>query len=373
MFKLFISESSLENFILDEQDKNVAPQDNWYKILQKQKSIYILFDKNIEYSELSIDDAQTNPLFLLQQSGKEFVDTTNYLKDIYNHPQRVLENPCGAFILDIDKEKADDIQKKYGVICQSAKSIDGSFWKSIVYNAHISISKNDKDHSWSEFLKGVNNLPSNSLLIIDRYLFSYENDYKTTLEDGVCNLFEVLKSLLPDTFSMSEDYHILLIFDGKELKETKNSKYLFGDEVNHSSDECFEKLAKILTSKKKELNRNYNIIFELVSLTSDNYGYSETHNRRILTNYCIIRADHLLKAFKDNKGTCGQNIDSDTLFSIGIDNEKSDMPEKAHTDLLNSLKDTFDYARGDAAPNYKYALNKNAGKSIKDLVNRFFL
>lgn len=373
MFKLFISESSLENFILDEQDKDVAQQDNWYKILQKQKVIYVLSDKNIDYSNLSTEQAQINPLFLLLQSGKDFVDTTHYLNDIDNNPQRVLENPCGAFLLDIDKTKADDIQKKYGVICQSTGSIDGSFWKSNVYNAHISISKDEKDHSWNEFLKGINILPSNSLLVIDRYLFSYENDSKTSLEDGIDNLFDILKAILPDTFSKSEDYHILLIFDGKELNEPKNSKCLFGDESIHSNDECFEKLAKTLMSKKKELNRNYNILFEIVSLTSDNYGYADTHNRRILTNYCIIRADHLLKAFKDNKGTCAQNIDSDTLFSTGIDKGKSDMPEKAHTDLLTSLKKALDYARGEAAPNYKYALNKNVGKSIKDLINRLFL
>ncbi len=374
MFKLFISESSLEDFILNEQDKNVAQQDNWYKILQKQKNIYVLFDKNIDYSNLSVEEAQINPLFLLLQSGKEFIDSTSYLKDIENHSKNVLDNPCGAFLLDIDKTKADDIQKKYGVICQSTNSLNGSFWKSDIYNAHISISPNDKSHSWEEFLKGINSIPSNSLLIIDRYLFSYENDYKTTLEDGINNLFSILNSLLPDSFSKSEDYHVMLIFDGKELIEIKNSKFLFGDNSVHNIDECFAKLAKLISSKKKDLKRDYNILFELVSLTSDNFGYSDTHNRRILTNYCIIRADHLLKAFKNNLGTCEQNIDCDTLFSTGIDkNTKSDAPEKAHSSLLTALRSVFDYAKGDAAPNYKYALNKNGEKSIKDLVNRLFL
>lgn len=371
MFKIFISASSLENFILNEQNKNDDDKDNWYKIIQKQKNIYILDDKNISNSNLSVEEAQKNPLFLLSLGNKNLEDRTDYITDIYNNSQLVLENPCGAFLLDVDKSKADEIQKKYGVICQSTSSLNGSFWKSDIYNAHISVYPNDKSHSWEDFLRGVNKLPSNSLLIIDRYLFTYENDYKTTLEDGVDNLFSILNAILPNDFS--DNYHVLLIFDGEELSETKNTQILFRDNSIHSKEDSFKKLSKLLDSRKKLLKKNYNVIFELVSLSSKNYGYSETHNRRILTNYCIVRVEHLLKAFKNKSGTCEQFIDCDTLFSVGIEkNTKSDAPQKAHSNLLMSLKDAFILAKGNADVNYLYAFNKNSDLSIKNLVNRLF-
>jgi len=374
MFKIFIAESSLENLLLEESSKKADEQNYWYKILEKQKNVYVLFNKGVDYDSLSPEEAQLNPLFLFQQGGKTLVNKSDFIETVTLCPERVLDEPCGAYLLDIAPEKAKDIQNKYGVICQSVDSLDGNFWTSDIYNAHPVINEHDSEHNWEQILRGLDNMPSNSLLVIDRNLFNREDKYKTTIQDGIDNLFSILKSVLPKSFSRFKEYHILVIFDGSELDHIKNTRILFeGDQSSHTFDDAFGKLAKIINSRKKELAFSDNVIIELLSLTKDNIGYEYTHNRRILSNYYVIRVDHLLKAFKNNRGSCPQNIDCETLFATGVEKlSKSDTPEKAHAISLNNLKEALDQARGDAAPNYHYAMNKNTGKSIKELQNRLF-
>ena len=374
MFKIFISESSLENLLLEESSKKTDEQNYWYKILERQKNIYVLFNKGIDYDSLSIEEAQLNPLFIFQQGGKTLVNESDYIEAVTLNPERTLDEPCGAFLLDIAPEKAKEIQNKYGVICQSVDSLDGNFWTSDIYNAHPVISENDSEHSWEQILQGLDNMPSNAILIIDRNLFNREDKYKTTIQDGIDNLFSILKSVLPKSFSPFKDFHVLVIFDGSELEHAKNTRILFeGDQNPHSFEETFKELAKTINRRKKDLSTSYTLTIELLSITKDNIGYEYTHNRRVLSNYFMIRVDHLLKAFKNNLGSCPQRIDCETLFATGLERlSKSDTPEKEHANLLKDLKKALDDARGAAAPNYHYAINKNTGKSVKELQNRLF-
>jgi len=374
MFKIFISETSLENLLLEESSKKPDEQNYWYKILEKQKNVYVLLNRGVDYESLSIEEAQLDPLFMFQQGGKRLVDKSDFIEAVTLNPEIVLNEPCGAYLLDIDSQKARDIQNKYGVICQSADSLDGAFWTSDIYNAHPVINEKDSEHSWEQILRGLDNMPSNSLLVIDRNLFNREDKFKTTIQDGIDNLFSILRSVLPKSFSPFKDFHILVIFDGSELNHIKNTRLLFGDNnTSHSVEETFKELAKIINRKKRELSTSYPVVIELLSLTKDNIGYEYTHNRRVLSNYFVIRVDHLLKAFKNNEGSCPQNIDCETLFATGVERlSKSDTPEKAHAILLDNLKKALDQARGDAAPNYRYALNKNTEKTVKELQNRLF-
>lgn len=374
MFKIFISETSLENLLLEESSKKPDEQNYWYKILEKQKNVYVLLNRGVDYESLSIEEAQLDPLFMFQQGGKRLVNKSEFIEAVTLNPERTLDEPCGAYLLDIDSNKANEIQNKFGVICQSVDSLDGKFWTSEKYNAHPIISENDTEHSWEQILRGMDNMPSNSLLVIDRNLFNKEDIFKTTIQDGIENLFSILKSVLPKSFSPFKEYHVLVIFDGATLNHIKNTKVLFGDDgTAHTIEETFKELAKIINKKKKELAVNYPLTIELLSITSDNIGYEYTHNRRVLSNYFMVRAEHLLKAFKGGKGSCPQNIDCETLFATGVDRlSKSDSPEKAHANLLKAIKEALDQARGDAAPNYRYALNKNTEKSVKELQNRLF-
>lgn len=351
MFKVFISANSLEKLCIDEMGKDIKEMSSWFLILTKQNVIYL--DKSI-YDDLDYDD----PLFTFSESYQVELkeSSVDYNQIITQKPEYVLSEPQGAFLLDVNEDIAGLIQKAFGVICQSTCNLNDCC---IAEPEHkMTLFSEETEHSWKELFEDTS-MPSNALVIIDRYIFGYDGKVKSGYRDGIINIEKILSNVLPPVLSC--DYHVLILFDEKQ----SNDKYF---DIN--------KIGLILEDYKKDhLKRPYNIDIELFSVSSKAYNYEDTHNRRIISNYFICSADHLLKAFrKDGRAVCNQDIRLEYSYSYGL-KDKSDPAVKTINYLLNQISDMRKdgiketESNGDNASEYS-AMSDNTTIAIRDLKNR---
>lgn len=352
MFKVFISAESLEKICIEEMSKDLKDQSSWFVILTKQNIIYL--DKNI-YEHLDYSD----PLFTFSESYQiEFKKSeVNYNEILKDKPEAVLNEPQAAFLLDVKEDAAEMIQKEYGVICQSTEDL--TLCKLAASDVKLTLFTGSIEHSWKELFDDGTKMPSNALIIIDRYIFGYEGKAKSGYNDGIENIERILLNVLPSTLNC--DYHVLILFDEKQ-----------------SSDRNFDlsKVDLMLECFKRDyLKRPYNIDIELFSVSSKAYNYECTHNREIISNYFISSADHLLKAFrKDGRAICNQDLRLEYLYSHGL-RDRSDSAVKTMDYLLSKFSEMKQHGieeeetASENASQYKAML---AGKSIpiRDIKNR---
>ena len=274
MFSVFISAKSLENICIQEMCKSDQEKSEWFLLLTKQNVIYL--DKNI-YNEWEYGD----PLFVFSESYQVEFKPANadYNSIVSTRPDSLLDEPQGAFLLDIDKETADTLQNKYGIVCQSTNDLDRC--PLLEPACMFSLTASEKDHSWKELFNNENKIPSNSIIIVDRYLFGFEKVHRSGYYDGLTNIKEILRSVLPESLSCS--YQVLILFDSNQ--STSDNYYNFDDLANNLDD------------FKKSLCKPYEINIEIFSVSKGCFNYDETHNRKIISNYFICSAEHLIKAF----------------------------------------------------------------------------
>ena len=355
MLKVFISASSLKRLCLNEMSLPSKEQSSWFILLTKQNVIYL--DKDI-CQDWNCDD----PLFMFSQSYQITLKEApgDYNADLEKNPQDILKHPHDAFLLDIDKTKADTIQSQYGVVCQS--TMDLSYCAVSEKGCHFSLNKGENTHTWSELFADKERVPANSIIIVDRYLFGYEGKLRSGYRDGVNNIKQILSSALPDNVNC--DFHVLVIFDA-----------LSSTDLNFNLDAVAKELEDF---KINILKRPYPVEIELFSVSSKNPQYGETHNRRILSNYYIVTADHLLKAFRrDGSSITTQNLNLDYSFSEGL-RDRSDMPQKRIDYLVDKLKALFssacdDIINGEAhSSEYVYYINGQLD-TLGHLKNRLIL
>ena len=356
MFRVFISAASLEKLCLEEMLKDRSQQNSWFLLLSKQNIIYL--DKNI-YDEWEYGDT----LFTFSESYQiDFQHSTiNYNTLAKESPESLLTEPQGAFLLDIDKETAKTIQEKYGLICQSTEDLNDCLLSS--NECKFTLFKNMNNHSWKELFEKGSKVPSNALIIVDRYIFGWENKLKSGCVDGVENIKQIMKAVLPTTLSC--DYHVLILFDSSS-----------------SSDRDFElkKVAQQLEKYKTQvLKRSYNIIIELFSVTYKCANYDDTHNRKIISNYFIGSAEHLLKAFKNNgDAICSQDIRIEFAYSHGLI-DYSDSAISSINHLLKQFHEMHDKGINEYdnatenASEYVVMCGTNTSSTVHDIKNRLIL
>lgn len=256
-------------------------------------------------------------------------------------------------IINTDREEAEKLSTRYGIICLP---LDSPLSENSLFQEGIekSVERGEDNSGWDQVLAGNLAYPSNAIIFIDRYMFANDS-HQITSQHGVANVFEVLDSVLPKKLDIS--YHVLLAFDASTL----------------DSDNDFRSMAQKVNKLKRQLNRPYTIEIELVSIDK-NYlpNYDETHNRRIISNYFIVRLDRSLKAFDNAKSLYSQTIWLDWLGSKGIIRQKnSDTPYKAQRKYLKELrKAVASLQRVQDQQAILFAQNANLNISIKDIKNR---
>lgn len=317
MFIVYTTEDNLSRLCSEEDN-------SWYKIIMKIQEVVISTNSPDE-----IWDASNPYLAALHRAGVKIDSENAFIEQIKTtSPNNVLEDPCGAYLLDIDEKQALDIQTKYGVICQPLASS-----KNILITKGWTINTaDDKPHNW-EYIFENQNCPINSVVIVDRYFFSSE--VGESISDSLLNLRQILNALLPQ-HSKDNILQVSLIFDYTTVRE--------------KDDITFKGLAEKVNKIKRSV-RDYAYDLELISMDANCYLYEETHDRRIIANFSITEATHKLKAFQENNGvSCNQQIIFKRLFEEGLD-DKSSVPALSHKKSLEKLTE---------------AVNKESNKSLID-------
>ena len=317
MFKVCISDAAYQRLVSAEEQKGTAGRSNLYKLLKQQ------------------------PVQLLTASDNERYRT---------HPEEVLKNPSALHILDMTHTEALAIQKTYGVMCMSSDCPDISPLID-VNDIHISNERERLGRGWDSVLDSVEKLPSNALLLTDRYLFAFRSP---DAGDGLSNIHDILNELLPQQFS-GGDYHVTVVFDDM----SKHKSYTF--------DEIATKLNRI----KTQLRRDYPIMMEVLGVTPDSSIYNKLHNRLIISNYYLVEAGHKLAAFNHDKGTARQTLLPMTLFTESSINGTSTPPLKAIDQTLSSLRDfSKSLSRLTDHSVYLYAVNGQRMEKCLGIRNR---
>ena len=341
MFRIFIEETILKQVIDSESQKPEATRSYLYKVMRRLKKLYV-----------SADEPDKDWAEGLKQQHGIIADygKSDYIKGIKEHPETVLQNPSSLFILDIPIVDVNNIRISYGVLCLSgenpniAQLIDTN-------DEHTTDDNEPLGNGWSTVLKSVKNLPSNALLLTDRYLFSA---YSQKAGNGIDNVRSILDALLPTKFL--GEYHIAIVFDN----ESKNEKYT-----------SFNEIATLLNKVKQGLHRDYPINMEVLGITPDCDLYNELHNRRIISNYYIIKVEHKLAAFNGNRGTCMQTITPQTLFTIDSLNRNSTPPLKAIDHAIADIRNfSLSVSKTDDSSDYYYALNGKLMEKCTGIKNR---
>ena len=316
MFKVYISESTYKSIT----GSATAGQSYLGKLLKQQ------------------------PLLLLKEA-----DTRRYKE----HPENVLKNPSALYILDITTAEALAIQKMYGVMCLSSDNPDISPLVDVNDYFKPSTEKR-KFKGWDRVLDSVERLPSNALVLMDRYLFASRNKNKG---DGLINVRQILNELLPWEFG-GGDYHITIVFS----VEDKHSSY------------SFTEIASKLNSIAHQLRSGYDIMVEVFGITDKCTLYDDSHDRQIISNYYLVEASHKLAAFNpEDKGTVSQSIIPWNLFTEESLNGKSSAPLESVHQVIADFNNFYKALSNEAEHNtYLYAVNGERMKRCMGIGNRLF-
>ena len=328
MFKVFIAEIILKNIIQAESQRPNHSRSNLFKILKSAKNLYV-----------AMDAPDSTWIKQLKDNYGLVADTTRteYIKKIPTKPESVLKNPSSLFILDIPITEAKKIQVEYGVMCRSG--MDTNISSLIDINDEHTTDKNEPlGRGWDMVLDSVESLPSNALILTDRYLFKTTN---AKYGNGFDNVRSILSELLPKELSTS--YHVTVIFDKDSIDPLYN----------------FQTIAKRLNDIKDEFKRPYPIMMEVLGMTEDNETYYHLHNRRIVSNYFVVKVDYSLAAFNKTVGTADQTIIPQVLFTEDSLNRRSTAPLKSMMQIVNALR-KFSNSLSSPYPkhdSYYYAVN----------------
>ncbi len=320
MLAIYTTEDILTAIYQDQEHR----YDGWYEFITKTRpSLNVLLKEGTDY-----DDNDYNPVFMfhkdfdieVEPEYAEDIEGESYLSQVSALTIDDIAKPCSVFILDVDKATAKSVSDKYGVICHSLEDTPEEsplFMECIEKN----IEKSEKNRGWHELVKDSTN-PANAMVFVDRYLFSKDSG-GITYQDGINNVYEVLNHVLPQ--NLGTDYHVLLVFDASTLSA--------------ASGETFKSISEDVNKLVPKLKRSYNIVIETVSIDRNDMNYDETHNRRILSNYFIIRVDRSLKAFRANNSLYSQSLFLDWVASKGVIRQKrSDVPAKALYKYLREVR-----------------------------------
>lgn len=309
MLKLYTTRDILHSIMLNHDGQ----YDAWYNLIRKLKP-------EIWLNEEAGEDEELEKCLESVDAIRGHIEDPDFLSDVAAMKPESVDNAWAVFILDVDGVTAEKIAEKYGVICHPAGAPAGEC-PLFQEGAEIGVESKESGN-WAKLISPAAVVPSNWLILIDRYLFSKN---MPASEDGINNVLELLDGAIPKRLDKDAEFHILIISD------------------MNTSEADIKKVADKINSRKSELKRPYRIVVEVVSVSDYNYKYEETHNRRILSNYYIVRAEHSLRAFKGNKALYSQTLSLDWIGSKGCINCKnSDLPGKS---LKKSIRDVRDIVR----------------------------
>ncbi|MES2795446.1 MAG: hypothetical protein V4683_05740 [Bacteroidota bacterium] len=231
--------------------------------------------------ELASEQVQGTPIFefIMANGGRSPIALKEYFDSIYEDNSVIAAKPRSAFFLIYSAADAEEIQNSYGVIVQSADSINddiltGSFKRKLLKDEEI---EEGPSNGWKSLFK-FNFPPSNAMVISDNYLLpSSERVGVNYVASGKTNVLWMLDALLPS--SLSIPYHVTII-----------------SEDNNQNEVWRNRIAGQLNTEINNL-RNYDIHVEIVFIKSE-----LLHERLLLLNYVNSSCEHGFYVFKAKDG-----------------------------------------------------------------------
>lgn len=278
----------------------------------------------------------TNLYKILDKYKKQIITISQeQTENLKTHPKKLLDNPSSLYILDIDKDKAASIQEQYGVMCLSGEHPDASALIDI-NDAFVSNKYHQLEKGWDSVLDSVESLPSNALILADRYLF---RNMEAKDGDGFDNVKVILDQLLPQQFA-GGNYHVCILFN----KEKSAFKFI--------------DIANGLEIVRQGIYRPYPIKMEVIGFDTHTFIHDKLHNRVIISNYYMVEAGHKLAAFNRYYGTARQTIYPLALFTESSLMGASSAPLRAIKQNLAAIKDFSELVtKVKTFDKYLYALN----------------
>lgn len=339
---------------------------DWQKILKLRNNVRIPTANPLTLDNY-VHDQPDSVWEIIDRDGIIVHDHDSYLNRIQENPSSVLDNPGDIYFVDRNTKKKY-LGENAGVLVSAQKSASAIPLK----KSWSRVLRKGESFSWDAFFRSdvINKIiPSNSLILVDRYMFS-------KFDDGVQNLMDILDSILPAT--MNGDYHVLVITDEDEVLD---------DKTQDSPSAAAYEMQCVVPS----LDRPYRIILEVLMVktlgklpvgyrkTAQDIAlmnfYAETHDRHIISNYFIVSADHALCAVKEAKdghlvASFKQTLRFESLYA-GLDNKEQDLnslPAKSSDDFINAVKRFTNSVN----PKCSYYINAKAG-DVSKIRNRLLL
>lgn len=294
-----------------------------------------------------------------------------FLDNIKGDPSALLDYPRDIFLID-RTSKRKVAKNNYGVVLMTDRSAKSEILK-LEWSEPLAF---NQEYSWHRFFtdegRDMAKIPSNSLIIIDRYLFA-------DFDLGIYNLCRILDEILPTNYD--DDYHILIVADPTEFKRPfyspknkKKNKTMVDVEI--AAGEIFNAISTLRNQFMLQVELLALEAFEGDRVTLGDkihYDvYSDTHNRRIVSNTFIIRAEHKFCAIKKYKNTILQSNASQTIWFdanySGVDKKYQNihsLPVKVAEGIIKTLSKIVDNHINIG----RYFLNGKEGKS-ESIINR---
>ena len=234
---------------------------------------------------------------------------------------------------DFMKDDAVRIEKELGVFCQLNSDVGDQ--RLCVPTISHAVDINDvQNNDWTDFFKRFPSLPSNSVVISDRYFFAekYMDDQtRREISYGVENVKKMLDCIVDSEYQ--NEYNVLIFFDYETLGNASNSE----DYKKNRMQNILKDLHAY--ARKKALHNGLEPIrvnFELVSVAPGAGQRSITHDRVFASDYYTIDATHAISAFSKGKVLVSQLLRYSALFSSFGADKKSDII-KYRSMLFNGL------------------------------------
>lgn len=325
---------------------------NWYNIFCNHSEVCL----NMTDEELQAEEMEGTPIFeFIKATGaRGVIALKEYFDSIYDDNSIIAAKPRSAFFLSYSAADAELIQNSYGVIVQSAESINddiltGSYKRKLFKDEEI---QEGTTIGWKSLLK-FTFPPSNSVVISDNYLLqSTERVGGNYVASGKSNLLWMLDAILPVTLSIP--YHVTII-----------------SEDNNQTEIWRNRIAGQLNTEINNL-RGYEINVEIVFIKSE-----MLHERLLLMNYINSSCEHGFYLFKAKDGKTVHvvnKIQINSYFSA-LNNSQGESEYQIANKDLSLLKQVCNelaaHIHG-GAPVYRGAIlgGCNANKSLKNrLIN----
>lgn len=220
------------------------------------------------------------------------------------------------FILDKSKSFCDSTKDKSGILVLKTDSL--SEMTILARRESRSYEKGQKTEytkdetsisGWPSYVENLKIKPINSAVLIDNHLFN-------NFQSGKYNLVSLIGSILPKALKVK--FNLLIVIDNREAKFNK------------------EKLLNLKNEIQTELESlvDYEIDIGIVTHSID----EDFHQRVLITNYHIIKADYGFDCFDDEGKVKKSNDISTKSAYYTLKNDEGDAEIKIICRKLKSVK-----------------------------------